>query len=291
MKYLYYPGCAMETTGVPIQMSIDAISKVLDIEFETLKDWTCCGCPGESINELAAVSLAARNLALAEKTDLDMVAPCSCCYRNLLGAHVIFLKDRKVRTRVQEALAVIGLDYKGTVRVRTLIDVLVNDIGIDVIRSKVKNKLTGLKVGAYYGCHQSRPYGPDHPEFPVWQDWIVESLGADPVFFPLKAQCCGGAQLFSQKAMVGELVSRLLDNAQSHGAQCIASTLCPLCFTNLDANEGRVKSKSGANFDMPIIAISQLMGVAFGLSRKELGLHKNISPVDKVLAPYLQVRI
>ncbi|MGA9049314.1 MAG: CoB--CoM heterodisulfide reductase iron-sulfur subunit B family protein [Dehalococcoidia bacterium] len=291
MKYLYYPGCAMETTGVPIQMSIDAISKVLGIEFETLKDWTCCGCPGEAINELAAVSLAARNLALAEKSDMDLVAPCSCCYRNLLGAHIILSEDRKVRAQVKETLAAAGLEYKGTVKVRTLIDVLINDIGLELIRSKVKNQLTGLKVGAYYGCHQSRPYGPDHPEFPVWQDWIVESLGAESVFFPLKAQCCGGAQLFSQRGMVTELVARLLNNAELHGAQCIASTLCPLCFTNLDVNQGRIKSRSGANFTMPIVAISQLMGVAFGLPPRDLGLHKNVSPVDKVLAPYLQVRI
>jgi heterodisulfide reductase subunit B len=91
--------------------------------------------------------------------------------------------------------------------------------------------------------------------------------------------------------MVTELVARLLNNAELHGAECIASTLCPLCFTNLDVNQGRIKNKAGSNFAMPIIAISQLMGVAFGLPRRDLGLHKNVSPVDKVLAPYLQVRI
>jgi heterodisulfide reductase subunit B len=291
MKYLFYPGCAMETTGIPIQMSIDAICRVLGIELDTMKDWTCCGCPGESINELAAVSLAARNLALAEKTDLDLVAACSCCYRNLLGAHVIMGKDAKLRDQVNSALAVAGLEYKGTARVRNLIDVLVNDVGLDTIRSKATNRLTGLKVASYYGCHQSRPFGPDDLEFPVWQDQIAESLGAQPVQFPLKAQCCGGAQLFSQKNMVYELLSRILDNAESHGAQCVASTLCPLCFTNLDVNQGRVKNRAGKHFAMPIVGISQLMGVAFGLKPKELGLHKNVSPAGKVLAPYLKVRV
>jgi heterodisulfide reductase subunit B2 len=291
MKYLYYPGCAMETTGVPIQMSIDAISSILGIEFATLEDWTCCGCPGESINELAAVSLAARNLALAENAELDLIAPCSCCYRNLLGAHVLLMKDPRVRDQVNEALAVAGLRYKGTVRVRTLIDVLINDVGLDKIRSKVTTQLNGLKVGAYYGCHQSRPFGPDHPEFPVWQDQILESLGAEPVFFPLKAQCCGGAQLFSQKDMVYELLARVLGNAELHGAKCMATTLCPLCFSNLDVNQSHIKTRAGKNFAMPVFAISQLMGVAFGVPPRDLGLQKNVSPVNKVLAPYLQVRI
>lgn len=288
--YTYYPGCAMETTGKPIQSSIDAISKVLDIELRELPDWTCCGCPGESINELMSVALAARNLALAEKTGLDMVVPCSCCYRNLVNAHVVYTEEPRIRDQVKEALAVVNIEYKGTARIRNLIDVFVNDIGLDVIASRVQNKLSGLKVASYYGCHQSRPYGPDDFEFPEWQDQIVESLGATPVFFPLKAQCCGGAQLFSQKEMVQKLLYKILDNVERHGGQCIATTLCPLCFTNLDANQGRIKSRAGTKFKMPIVALTQLMGVAFGLKLTELGLKRNISPAIKVLDPYLKVR-
>ena len=290
-EYTYYPGCAMETTGKPIQISIDAISKILDIELKELPDWTCCGCPGESINELAAVSMASRNLALAEKIGLDVVVPCSCCYRNLMSAHVTFTKDPRVRDQVKKALAAAGLSYEGTVRVRNLVDVFINDIGLDVIASKVKNRLSGLKVASYYGCHQSRPFGPDNFEFPVWQDQIAESLGAESIFFPLKAQCCGGAQLFSQKEMVHKLLYKILDDVEKHGGECISSTLCPLCFTNLDANQGRIKSRNGKNFNMPIIALTQLMGIAFGLSPKELGLDKNISPAMKALEPYYQVRV
>lgn len=290
-QYTYYPGCAMETTGKPIQSSIDAISKVLDIELKELPDWTCCGCPGESINELAAVAMASRNLALAENLGLDIVVPCSCCYRNLMSAHVAFTQDPRVRDQVKKALAAADLRYEGKARIRNLVDVLINDIGLDVIASKVRNKLSGLKVASYYGCHQSRPFGPDDFEFPVWQDQIAETLGAEAVFFPLKAQCCGGAQLFSQKDMVYKLLYKILDDVEKHGGECISTTLCPLCFTNLDANQGRIKNRNGKNFNMPIIAMTQLMGIAFGLSPQELGLNKNISPALKALEPYLQVRV
>ncbi len=290
-QYTYFPGCAMESTGKPIQASLDALSKVLDIEFKELEDWTCCGCPGESINELAATAIATRNLALAEKTGLDLVVPCSCCYRNLMSGHVTFTQDPRIREQVKKAMAVVNLEYNGKARIRNMVDVFINDIGLDVIASKVQKKLSGLKVASYYGCHQSRPYGPDDFEFPVWQDQIVESLGAEAVFYPLKAQCCGATQLFSNKDMIHKLVYKILDNVEIHGGNCIATTLCPLCFTNLDANQGHIKNRAGNKFNMPIIALSQLMGIAFGLEAKELGLNKNISPAVKALEPYLKVAV
>ena len=289
-SYTYYPGCAMESTGKPIQASLDAVCKVLDIELRELADWTCCGCPSESINELAAVAMATRNLALAEKHDLDIVVPCSCCYRNLLSAHHTFMEEPRIREQVKTALAEVNLEYKGTARIRNLIDVFINDIGLDVIASKVQAKLSGLKVASYYGCHQSRPFGPDDAEFPEWQDQIVESLGAEAIFYPLKAQCCGGAHLFSRVDMVYKLIGTLLDNVKLHGGECIATTLCPLCFSNFDVNQGRIKGRTGKKFSMPVVALTQLMGVAFGLKPKELGLNKNISPVGKMLEPYLKVR-
>jgi heterodisulfide reductase subunit B len=281
----------MESTGLPIQLSLDEVCKTLDIELKELEDWTCCGCPGAAIDELGAISIAARNLALAEKTGLDLVSACSCCYRNLLNAHLAVVEDPRTRVKVNKALASANLEYKGGVRVRNVIDVFINDIGVETIASKVKNKLEGLKVACWYGCHQTRPYGPDNFELPQWQDSIVESLGAETIYFPLKAQCCGGIQLISGGDMALKLVYKLLDNATNNGAQCIATTACPLCFTNLDAYQGRVNGRFKTKFNMPILAITQIMGVAFGLKPKALGLDKNISSWNKVLAPYLQVLV
>jgi len=280
----------MESEGVPIERSLMAVAKELDIGLKELDDWTCCGCPGAPIHELDSICIAARNLALAEKTGLDLVAPCSCCYRNLKNAHIMATQDPKVGEKVARALGSVGLTYKGGVKVRHLIDVFVNDIGLEAIASKVKVPLRGLKLACWYGCHETRPYGPDNFDFPMWLDDIVLVLGARPVDFPLKAQCCGGAQLISQPDMALKLVWKLLSNAQEHGAVAMATTLCPLCHSNVDSTQGRVNRRFKTSFATPILASTQLMGLAFGMGAKEVWLDKNIVPANKVLAPFLQVK-
>lgn len=289
--YAYYPGCAMESEGVPIDRSLKAVCKVLGIDLKELDGWTCCGCPGAPICELKAVCIGARNLALAEKTGLDLVAPCSCCYRNLVNAHLASTQDPHTGPKVSEALSAIKMEYHGGVKVRHLIDVFVKDTGIEAIAAKVRRRLDGLKVACWYGCHESRPYGPDHFEFPMFLDMIVEALGAEPVLYPLKAQCCGGAQLVSNPDMALKLVWKLLDNAAASGAQAMVTTLCPLCHSNMDANLGRINRRYGTKFNMPILASTQLMGLAFGLSPKEVGLDKNIAPWKHVIEPYLKVAV
>jgi heterodisulfide reductase subunit B2 len=290
-QYTFYPGCAYDSSGLPIRLSIEATNPLLGIELQELEDWTCCGCPGASISELGGLAVAARNLALAEKTGKDLVSACSCCYRNLLNAHLTYTADARIRAKLTEALAAANLKYNGGARVRGLVDVYVNDIGLELISSKVKKKLNGLKVACWYGCHQTRPFGPDDYESPQWMDWIVTALGAEPVQYPLKTQCCGGAELMSDKSMVMKLNQKLLDNAIKHGAQAMVTTLCPLCFTNLDAFQRHFNSETGKKFNMPIIALSQFMGLAFGLSPKALGLDRNVTPVKKVLEPYFSTRM
>jgi heterodisulfide reductase subunit B2 len=285
-EYTFFPGCSFESTGLPIKMSIEATNPLLDIQLEELEDWTCCGCAGAPISELGGLAMATRNLALAEKTGKDMIAACSCCYRNLYNAHHEYTTDPRIKAKLDEALGAANLKYNGGARIRGLVDIYIHDVGLDLIASKVKKKLTGLKVACWYGCHQTRPYGPDDYEFPQWMDQIVEVLGAETVQFPLKAQCCGGAQIMPEAKMAGKLIQKLLDNAINHGAQAMVTTLCPLCFTTLDAFQGQFTSESGRKFNMPIIALSQIMGMAFGLSPRVLGLDKNVTPVDNLLAPY-----
>ncbi|TET87600.1 MAG: disulfide reductase, partial [Dehalococcoidia bacterium] len=161
------------------------MSKVLDIELIELNDWNCCGStPYSSIDELASFCLSARNLALAEKTGFDLVTPCSSCYITLNRTNSYLKEYPQVKAKVDEALAAGNLEYHGTVRVRHLLDVFVNDIGYDAIGSKVKRNLDGLKVAPYYGCQVVRPrFGFDHPEFPQSLDKLIASLGGEPVPF------------------------------------------------------------------------------------------------------------
>lgn len=287
--YTYYPGCSSSHGSAQLYgWSVKAVAKALNVDLIELEDWSCCGAtPYVSIDELGATCNAARNLALAEKRGLDLVTPCSCCYIILKGANSHIKEHPDLKAKVTEALAAGGLEYRGTVKVRHLLDVFVNDIGNDNIASKAKKSLNGLKVAPYYGCQIVRP-GPgfDHPEFPQSLDNLIESLGAKATAFPLKSRCCGGSLIVSEEEVALELMHKLLDNASSNGAECII-TVCPLCQLNLDAYQSRVNKKFKTKFNLPVLFFTQLIGLALGIDGKTLGLGQCIIPAEKVLAKYI----
>ena len=282
--YAYYPGCASEGTGIGQDRSIKSIAKPLDIELKEIEDWTCCGAtPYGSIKKVESLVIAARNLALAEKTGLDLVTPCSGCFVTLHTATEHLKDSPQLMNQVNEALAVANLEYQGNVRVRHLVDVLVNDITPEVIAVKVPRKLSGLKVASYYGCQLVRPdNGFDDPEFPQSLDRLVVSLGAEAVPYPLKTHCCGSSLTISEERLALGLIRKVLDSALENGAQCIV-TCCPLCQLNLDAYQGRVNSEFKTKFNLPILFIWQLIGLALGIDAKFLGLNTNIVSPSPVL--------
>jgi heterodisulfide reductase subunit B len=270
-------------------LSARVVAKTLDVELIELDDWNCCGStPYTSVDELASHCVSARNLALAEKRGLDMVTPCSACYVILNRTNSALKEYSELRAQVGEALAAGDMEYHGTVKVRHLLDVFANDIGVDEIASRVKTGLGGLKVAPYYGCQVVRPApGFDHPESPQSLDRLLQSLGAEATPFPFKARCCGGSLIISEEDTALGLIHKLLDSASSNGAECIA-TVCPLCQTNLDAYQNKVNKKFKTSFNLPVLFFTQLMGVAFGIESQALGLEKCIVPTKKVLAAYLR---
>jgi heterodisulfide reductase subunit B len=187
---------------------------------------------------------------------------------------------------VNEALAAANLKYGGGVRVRHLAEVLYNDITPEAIAAKVPKPLKGLKVAAYYGCQLVRPDGFDDPESPRSLDEIVTSLGADAVSWEMKARCCGSSLVMPEPGVALELVNKLLKNAESNGAQCLV-TPCPLCQINLDAYQSQVNSQFKTKYNLPVLFVTQLIGVALGIPAKELALSRNIVSPMRVLAPYL----
>jgi len=282
--YAYYPGCSSEATAVGLEMSNQSIAKPLEIELVEIEDWTCCGStPWGSLDREESDLAAARNLALAEKTGLDLVTPCSSCFVTLYGVNQHLKENPRLMKQVNEALAVAGLEYKGTVKVRHLTEVLVNDVTPEVISGKVKQSLNGLKVAPYYGCQLVRPdYGFDDPENPQSLDRLVVSLGAEAVPFPLKNRCCGGSLVISNEELALGLIRKILENAVKNGAQCIV-TPCPLCQINLDPYQKRVNSRFKTNFNMPVLFVTQLVGLALGIEPKSLGLDTNVISPAPVL--------
>jgi heterodisulfide reductase subunit B len=278
----------MEATGAPVEKAIKAIARPLDIELMELEDWTCCGSsPFSGVDKVKAMAITARVLAQAEKTGLDLVTPCSSCYTILHEANELMKEDHKLAWQVHEALTSVGLNYNGTVKVRHIVEVLYDDVGVAAIAARVKRPLTGLKVACYHGCQQVRPeYGYDDREYPDWLDKISAAVGADPVNFPLKARCCGSSLVISETDMALGLIHKLLVNAAENGAQAIVSTTCPLCHTALDAYQSAVNNKFKTKFNLPVLAIPQLIAIALGLDSKAAALDGNIVSPRKLLAPY-----
>jgi heterodisulfide reductase subunit B len=286
-NYTYFPGCSCSSEGgaKAYSWSIEAVSKVLNSKLQELDDWNCCGStPSSSVDELGAFCIAARDLALAEKKELDMVTPCSACYVIFNRTNEYLKKYPRLKAKVDAALAAGGIRYRGTVRTRHILEVMVNDFGYDELRSKVKRSLNGLKVASYYGCQVVRPaLSFDHPESPQSLDRLIASLGGEPVPFPLKTRCCGGSLIITEETLALGLIRPILESASRNGAECIVA-VCPLCQTNLDAYQSRVNQHFRTNFNIPVLFFTQLMGVAFGLNNNELGLKTNIVPVERVLA-------
>jgi heterodisulfide reductase subunit B len=288
MKYYsYFPGCSAEAAASPLGLSVPPVARQLDMDLVELEDWNCCGStPYGSVNKLEATCMAARNLALAEKTGLDLVTPCSNCFVILHSANNHLKELPSFRQQVNEALAAANLKYSGGVRVRHLAEVLYSDITPEVIGAKVTRSLKGLKVAPYYGCQLVRPDGFDDPESPHSLDELVASLGADVVSWELKAHCCGSSLIMPEQEVALELVNKLLRNAQENGAQCLV-TPCPLCQINLDAYQSQVNSRFKTKYNLPVLFLTQLIGVALGIKPNVLGLQRNIVSPARVLAPYL----
>jgi heterodisulfide reductase subunit B len=288
MRYLYYPGCSPKTSNKAYDLSARAVGRALGCELVELEDWNCCGATAYmSVRELSAFVIASRNLALAEQQGGgDLVTVCSACLTVLNKASRYRAENPELRKMIDEALAVVGLEYHDDSRTRHFLDILVNDVGLDTIADRAVSSLAGLRVAPYYGCQVSRPYGTfDDQEFPTTMDRLFVRLGAEAVPFPLKARCCGGMLMSTNEEIALQLVRDLLACAVEHGAQVMA-TVCPLCHINLEAYQDKVNARFGTHHALPIVYFTQLVGVALGLPKKDLGVGMELVPTEEVFARY-----
>jgi heterodisulfide reductase subunit B len=277
-SYLLYPGCSMDTSAKAYSDSLTAICGILGLDLREIADWNCCGATEYvGISLTPAYALIGRNLALASQQangSHTVVAPCSACYLNLAKADHYMQERPILGTRVNQALAAGGLHYTpGSLDVRHLLDVIINDIGLDVVQSKVTRPLTGLRVAPYLGCMVPRPdyekRWSDH-EHPKELDWLLKALGAEVIDFPLKTHCCGGHMTQISPSTAFELIRRLIHSADQYKADMMV-TVCPMCQLNLDAYQGETNRYFHTNYNMPIMFFTQLIGLAFGLPPKNLG--------------------
>jgi heterodisulfide reductase subunit B len=257
------------------------VVELLDVELEELEDWNCCGATGYmSVNELLSFAISARNLVLAERVGKDLVTPCSACFAVLNKTEVYLKEHEDLKTKVERCLNAANLSYGGKVRVRHLLDIFVNDIGYEAIRSKIKKPLSGIRLAPYYGCQIVRPKNTfDHHESPTTLDELLRQLGADVVDYPYKVKCCGASLIASDERVALELIDKLLNCAVEKEADAVVTT-CPMCNMNLDTYQTKINRIFKRNYKMPIIYFTQAIGLAAGFTIKEMAIDKSITPVN-----------
>ncbi len=291
MKTLFYPGCSMQRSARPYLDSLYAIQDDLELELEEVEDWNCCGATEYmSISRLPALSLVGRNLAIAQQQSNGgntLLAACSACYLNLAKTDHYMLEDDELGQEINSALGAGNLHYDaGSVEIRHLLDVILNDIGVDRVKEHVTRPLTGLRIAAYYGCMIVRPdldQRWENPEYPTVLEELMSALGAEVVDFPLKTHCCGGHMTQISPPTAYELIRRLVHGAALYEADVLV-TVCPMCQLNLDAYQVEMNKHFKTDYEIPILFVTQLMGLAFGKDPDELGLGREFIQSGPALA-------
>lgn len=283
MKLAYYPGCSLEGSGIEYGMSMERTAEILGIELIELDDWNCCGATsGHNTDKLLSLALPARNLAIAEEMGLPMLAPCAACYNRHRTTEHTVKHDEKMRETIAK---VIDKDIQGTTETLSILDVLANHIGVDKIAEKVTNPLLGMKAVCYYGCLLVRPVehtGFDDPEDPQTMDVVLKALGAEALDWAHKTECCGASLVTSRPDVGNNMLYQILRNAKEAGAECIV-TACPLCGMNLDMRQAAVEKEFNTKFDLPVYYITELLALAAGKSRKEVGIDRHFVEAGRYL--------
>jgi len=273
VRYAFFPGCSLESTAWDYDRSTRAVCDALDIELEDIQDWVCCGStPAHAGNGSLAVALPALSLQKAEAGGFtEVLAACASCYSRLRTANHKISRDPDERER---CMRITGKRYEGAVNVRHILDVLFRDVGVEEIGKRVRAPLKGLRVAAYYGCLLSRPpevVAFDDPEHPTVMDELVRATGAEAVDWPFKTECCGASLSVTRTGVVNRLGHRLLSMAHRAGAECIVAA-CTLCQMNLDFRQPEAGKGKDPFPELPVLYITQLLGLALGLPSKALGL-------------------
>ena len=257
--YSYFPGCTSHSTAVEYDLSIKAVLKALGVSLVEIEDWNCCGAAAvHSMNKLLSLCLPARNIAMAQKTDLELVVPCAGCFNMLKRTERALKTDPEMRREVEST---VGFTYREDLKIRALVDMVVNGIGFGRIEERVQKPLAGLKVACYYGCalvRHPKVTQLDEPENPQYLDRLMSALGATPVDWSFKTDCCGADLALTHGDVVVKLVNRIVGMAQEAGAECLVCS-CGLCQINLE-----MRQDVGA-LGLPVFYFTELMGIAFDL--------------------------
>jgi heterodisulfide reductase subunit B len=283
MRFAYFPGCSLSSSGYDYNLSMKFVARALGIDLVEVKDWVCCGASSaHATSHLLSIALPVLNLSHAEKDGFEkLIAPCLACLSRFKAANLELEHDAPLKEKIHE---VFDYKYQGKVKVYHPLEVFL-EMGLDKIREKVKKKLSGLKVACYYGCVLTRPPKIcqfDNVENPQSMDSIMRTLGGETIEWSFKTECCGVSMTLTRSDIVLKLSNDILREAKEAGANAIVVS-CPLCQANLDGRQKQIEETYKIRYGIPILYITQLMGLAFGALPKEVGIQKLITSPCEVL--------
>lgn len=292
LQYAYYPGCVAQGAARELYMSTAAITKALGIELIELKKAACCGSGTyKEDSQLLEDTVNARNLALAESLNLPLLTHCSTC-QGVIGHVDERLKEAKAENRVyfDEINSLLTKEncspYQGTTEVKHLLWALVGDYGLDALAEKVTSQLTNLNCAAFYGCYllraqKSIPY--DDPFNPQSMENVFQTLGANPIYYRGRTQCCGWPLASYATKQSFQMAGTHIQEAIEAGADCLV-TPCPLCHLNLDSRQPEIEKVIGSSLRLPVLHLPQLIGLALGIEPQKLGLDRHVVSTKSMLA-------
>ncbi|ALF45122.1 MULTISPECIES: 8-methylmenaquinol:fumarate reductase membrane anchor subunit [Campylobacter] len=281
-EFAFFPGCVLSQAAKEAKMSLEAIAPILGMKLHEIKGWSCCGASqAQDVDPIATLVANARNIALAEQMKMPMLTTCSTCMLTLTRAKTTL--DKGAKDRINTFLAEGNMKYEGSNEITSLLWVLYQNV--ENLKAKVVKPLSNLKVALFYGCHSLRPEKAfDNRESsvnPKSFETVVSALGATIVPFEKRLDCCGFHASYPAVNSVKKMSSQIVNNASENKADCVV-TPCPLCQMQLDIYQERYQDFTGSSARLPIIHLSQLVGLALGLSKEDLGLDYNIVDATKI---------
>jgi len=286
LKYLLFLGCVIPYRIPSYEVSARLVLERLGVEVVEMPDFNCCGLPLDAVDHDAMLVLAARNLCLAEKAGLDILTLCPGCAGTLRKVNKSLQEDKKLKERVNGFLKEVGLEFQGgKVKVKHLIQALVDDVGFDRIKQEVVKPLVGLKVAEHNGCHVLRPakyIGFDDPENPVLLKKLIEATGATCLDYMYETDCCGAPIVGVNDQIPLYLAGDKLRNIKAVDAEALI-TVCPFCHMMFDVNQPRIERLLNEKFGIPVLHYPQLLGLAMGFTPQQLALDELRTKPTKLL--------
>jgi heterodisulfide reductase subunit B len=285
-KYLMFLGCAIPYRVAAYEISARKVLKKLGVELVEMPEFNCCGLPLDPVSHETMLILAARNLAIAEQKGLDIITLCPGCAGTLKKVNKMLKEDKLLREEINKHLKEAGLEFKGNVNAKHIIQVLIEDVGLEKIKDMVVKPLTMIKVAEHNGCHILRPkefIGFDDPEDPKTLKTLIEATGATCLDYMDETECCGAPSVGVNDKIALQLARDKLNHIKMVDAQAMI-TICPFCHIMYDTNELRIEKMFNEAYGIPILHYPQLLGLAMGIQAEELALNELRVDVSKILS-------